>query len=153
MSDGYRIYRVKTDGTGRERVNDEYSDQLVVSGDWMYYISLPAAGYSKGYLCRKKLDGSVRQKITTDPLRIFTLREDLIFYTLFPNNILCKINIDGKNKEKYSDIKCQYINITSEWLFYYETAIEGSGTQVFLNNEGRYRLNIINSKKESYDDF
>lgn len=37
MSDDNHIYRMKTDGSGRTRLNDLYSQGLLADGDWLYY--------------------------------------------------------------------------------------------------------------------
>ena len=58
-SDGYKLYKVKTDGSGREKINDDSSWFINVVGDWIYYVNADD-GYK---LYKVKTDGSGRQVV------------------------------------------------------------------------------------------
>jgi hypothetical protein len=49
------IYRVRTDGTGRAKLNDASSSLINIAGDWIYYES--------GGFYRMKTDGSENQQV------------------------------------------------------------------------------------------
>ena len=38
-SDGEKIYKIRTDGSGREKINNDSSWEINVVGDWIYYRS------------------------------------------------------------------------------------------------------------------
>jgi meiotically up-regulated gene 157 (Mug157) protein len=60
---GEKLYCIKTDGTGRQKLNDDRSRNVIVAGDWVYYINLNDFSYN---LYRIKTDGSGRQKLNDD---------------------------------------------------------------------------------------
>jgi len=56
LDDNAKIYKVKTDGSGKEKINDDMSLFISIAGNWIYYDNLDD---HKAY--RIKTDGSERQ--------------------------------------------------------------------------------------------
>lgn len=58
-SDNNKLYRIMTDGTGRTKLNNEFSANIKILGDWVFYTSKDS---NKGcYLIKK--DGSRKYKL------------------------------------------------------------------------------------------
>lgn len=57
-SDIGRVYKIKTDGTERQRVNNMIAHQMYVLDDWIYYYGW------EGKLYRMKTDGSEFKTMT-----------------------------------------------------------------------------------------
>ena len=56
--DDYKLYKIKTDGSKRQKVSDDTFGCINVVGDWIYY-----SNWSEGYeIYKVKTDGSERQK-------------------------------------------------------------------------------------------
>ena len=55
---GGKLYKMKTDGTGKTKINDDDAMVINVLGDWLYY----GTG-SQGYTIKVKIDGTGRQII------------------------------------------------------------------------------------------
>jgi len=53
---GMDIYAIKTDGSGRVKLNDDKSESINIVGDWIYYIN-----WDDGLLYTIKTDGTGRQ--------------------------------------------------------------------------------------------
>jgi hypothetical protein len=60
--DGSKLYVIKTDGSGRQKLNDDRSWNIKVSGDRIYYVN----SSDGGKLYTIKIDGSDRQKLSDD---------------------------------------------------------------------------------------
>jgi hypothetical protein len=58
-NDHFKIYKNKTDGRGREKINDDDAWYINVVGDWIYYFTLDDG--EKIY--KVKIDGSERQQV------------------------------------------------------------------------------------------
>jgi hypothetical protein len=56
------IYKIKTDGSNLTPVNSDATNELIVGGDWIYYL---AAGYDNATLYKIKTDGSSRTQLST----------------------------------------------------------------------------------------
>jgi hypothetical protein len=56
-SDDGKLYKIKTDGSGRQKLNDDVSSYINVIGDWIYYTD------DIGNICKIKTDGSERQLV------------------------------------------------------------------------------------------
>ena len=54
-SDGHKIYKIRTDGTQRTKLNDDYSKDINVVGDWIYYENI-----SDDELYKVRTDGTQR---------------------------------------------------------------------------------------------
>ncbi len=55
IDDNWKIYKIRTDGSGREQVNNDRSWFLSVFGDWIYYEDAADDIY------KVRIDGSDRQ--------------------------------------------------------------------------------------------
>jgi len=68
--DNGKLYKIKTDGSGKQKLSDDKADYINVIGDWIYYI---AGRYSNEYggqvyddntkMYRMKTDGTQRQLV------------------------------------------------------------------------------------------
>ena len=56
--DDNRIYRIKTDGTNRMKINDTWTEGLNVSNEWAYYVNSENRS-----IYRIKVDGTNEQRL------------------------------------------------------------------------------------------
>ncbi len=57
VSDGQRLYRVRKDGGGLERIIDQSIEDLILLDDVFYYRSAHAEGYDKDSLLKERMEG------------------------------------------------------------------------------------------------
>lgn len=53
------LYKIRTDGSGRQRLSDESSLYINVAGEWIYYVNFD----DEGRIYKIKTDGSGRQRV------------------------------------------------------------------------------------------
>lgn len=93
------LYKIKTDGTGRQKLDSSQISYINVKDDWIYY------GIYKGGIYKIKIDGTGKQKLSDDDQSGIYIIGDLIFYEKRENNTfkslgIFKMNFDGSNNQK-----------------------------------------------------
>ena len=119
-SAGY-IYSIKTDGTDQKKLCDDVIGGYTVGGGQIYYID--ASG-----LCSMNLDGSHQKTLSADfPGRYIQVMDNRIFYTTgsasaFPyaddDLKIFSIKLDGSDRQKLTDDRCDYINAAGGRVYY-----------------------------------
>ena len=92
--DGEKIYKIKTDGSEREKINDDYSGFINVVGDWIYYSNQDDAGK----IYKIKTDGSGREKINDDYSWFINVVGDWIYCYTSHGHKTYKIKTDGSGR-------------------------------------------------------
>lgn len=116
-ADGECLYKIKTDGTIKTKLNNEKSSNMQVVDDWVYYTS---DVNDKRHLYKIRIDGSNKTdtKIKVDSVNIGS---DWIFYANQEDEYrLYKIRTDGTEKSKLSDHKVAQIGVAGDWLYFRE---------------------------------
>jgi hypothetical protein len=94
----YGLYRMKTDGSGRQKLNDDESWFIDVAGDWVYYSN----DSDEGKLYRMKTDGSGRQRLGDDRCIEVDAAGDWIYYVIEGYRIadarLYRVKVDGSGR-------------------------------------------------------
>lgn len=121
LSDGQGIYRMKTDGTGMEKLC-ESGQNLQISAEYVYFTSTYEAEYDKSgmvteepseydddFLYRMKKDGSERELIATDVWQ-YVLSDGCpeVWYTgsiycikwMDQKYVLYRMDLDGQNEQE-----------------------------------------------------
>lgn len=114
VSDGSRIYRVKTDGSERECIVSDSADMLQVAGDRIFYQSKADGGlYSAG------LDGSGKLRIVKDRVSCFTLSSGVIYYRNdSEGGALWCCSIDGFDAQELAAGSCNYPAVYENNVYY-----------------------------------
>ena len=114
VSDGSRIYRVKTDGSERECIVSDSADMLQVAGDRIFYQSKADGGlYSAG------LDGSGKLRIVKDRVSCFTLSNGVIYYRNdSEGGALWCCSIDGFDAQELAAGSCNYPAVYENNVYY-----------------------------------
>jgi hypothetical protein len=74
-SDGYKLYRIRTDGSDRTKLNDDGSSCINVVGDWVYYNN-----GNDHKLYKIRTDGSDRTKLNDDDSIYINVVGDWVYY-------------------------------------------------------------------------
>ncbi|HNX15170.1 MAG TPA: DUF5050 domain-containing protein [Oscillospiraceae bacterium] len=127
--DSLDIYRIKPDGTGREKIVDNaiFREDFYVHNGWLYYQQEYYISGYEGGLSRVRVDGGDVQKIGESG--IFMIYKDMIFYTSTneqEETIICKMNLDGSNpvtlciheyESKYDNFPYSMF-IVDDWIYF-----------------------------------
>jgi len=107
------LYKIKTDGTGKAKLSDDFATEINVVGDWIYY--------SNEGICKIKTDGTGKTKISSEGVGYINVIDDWIYY-LDDKIILYKIKTDGTGKTKISDDEWIYFKtnlvLVGDWIYY-----------------------------------
>lgn len=135
------IYKMKIDGTNKERVMKDESDEDNVSidyfsiiGDWIYYIDF----YKDFY--RVRVDGTELARISDIRTCAFVFDNNSLYYNnWFDKWSLYKVGMSSNNKIKLTEEKPISMNQSSDWIYFVGSTY----------NEGNlYRIKKDGSKKE-----
>lgn len=143
--DGY-IYRIKTNGTERIKLNNDSSSFLNLVGDFLYYTR---KGSDSDGTYQMKIDGSSKTKICNEKSYFLNVRDKWMFYSseaAYGN--LCKKSIDDREQKSIlcSDM-VSYVNVENGWIYYsnysdhrclYKIDIEGKNRQKLTNHPASY---------------
>ena len=145
---GSYIYKVKTDGTGKKKLNEYASSYINILGDWIYYSN----NSDNGCIYKMKTDGTKEKKLNNDASEYVTTVGDWIYYkSSSDNDHLFKIKTDGTGRIKLSDRICYYVNVVGDWVYYLDFSngnsinkIRTDGTdETCICYDSCYDLNVV----------
>ena len=146
-SDSYKLYKIKTDGTGESKLSDDMPKYINVLGDWIYYSNDSDAGK----LYKIKTDGTGKAMLSDDDAYYVNAEGDWIYYKNNSDaNRLYKIKTDGTGKTKVNDDMSYDITAAGGWIYYvnesdgykiYKIKTDGTG-RTKLNDNTSYDINV-----------
>ena len=147
------IYKIRTDGSNRTRVSDDYTFKINVVDDWIYYITEgePFSSHPFPGIYRVRTDGSERTRVSDDPVYAgdsapVIVVGDWIYYKQFrivdgdcPDSQavagIYKMRTDGSSRIKIGYYEEITINVVGDWIYYikgtgsYRVRTDGTGHQ------------------------
>jgi hypothetical protein len=130
VNNNWNIWRMKTDGSNMESLNDDISSCINIAEDWIYYIN-----NSNGNVYRMRTDGYGKEKLNDEYTMSICVLNGWIYHTKVEGlgNGIYRMRVDGSDSEKINgnNIDPREVNITAagDWVYY-------SGA----NNDGIYRM-------------
>ena len=115
--DGYKMYRVKTDGSMKTRLSEDRIQGYTVSGDWIFYSNWDDVSS----IYKMKTDGSLRTKICSESAVFDLIAADgwIYFMNINDNFKIYKVKPDGAEKTKICDDKPGIkFRISGDWIYY-----------------------------------
>jgi len=110
-----RIFRMNTDGTNQQKLNDDFSYYVCPHDDWIYYNNSD----DSNKIYKIKTDGTDRQLLCNDDGADINTDDDWVYYLNESNGMkLFKIKKDGTCRTKLSNDSGGLINIAGDWIFY-----------------------------------
>lgn len=113
--------RIKTDGTGVERILDSSTHSFAINNGWIYYVS------SNGSINKMKVDGSNKSTIykpnNFSPYSI-NISGNYIFFSADnqtaseENYGIYRIGMDGSGFVRLSKSWCRHFAISSNWIYF-----------------------------------
>jgi hypothetical protein len=110
------IYKIGIDGSNKEKIADKGSENITVTGDWVYYVD------SNNIITRIKTDGTKETKLaaTITSLHPLSIAEDWIYF-VNTNFEICKVKTDGTTTEKVFKPASGAVDIygvKNGWIYY-----------------------------------
>lgn len=129
--DSGQLYKVKTDGTLRTKVSDDFVWCMNIVGEYIYYSNTS----NNKSIYKIKKDGTGRTKLNSDVSEYVNVVKDWIYYSnASDGHKIYKVNINGTGRTKVTDIPGTYLNYSN-------------GKLVFVNTK-TYDLNYIDSSNQ-----
>lgn len=136
------IYKIKTNGKGREKIIGDSGVYVSVVDGWIYYVN-----YSDDDCIYKVcVDGTGRQKLNNEASTMLNVVEGWIYYTNGEYKGLHKMRTDGTGHILLSDDECKYINVVDDWI-YYCNIVDGN-TIYKVQTNGTVREKICDDESE-----
>jgi len=116
-SDGNSLYKIRTDGTGRTKLNDESSLRINVVGEWVYYYSdiLGDGGPVNSPVYKIRIDGTERTWLFDEAIWCMTVVGDWIYFS--NEDGLYKIRTDATGRMKLHNDYVHGINVVGDWIY------------------------------------
>lgn len=111
------IYKIKTDGKGKQKISDDYGMYLNQAGNYLYYLEASMKEEGTFNIVKVKTNGENKEIMVEDvDTSKVTLVDNWIYY--FKNYQLYRIKIDGKSKEKLLDKSIMSYEIIGDFIYY-----------------------------------
>jgi hypothetical protein len=148
-TDNNSLYKIRTDGTERTKLNSERSLQINVVGDWVYYAddNIDDSGRNNGSVHKIRTDGTQRTWLFDGRTSFMTVTSDWIYYAT--DNGLYRIRTDGTGMTMLHSTRVFYINVVGDWIYYsegdtahlYKIRTDGTG-RTQLNFDISHNINV-----------
>ena len=134
-SDEYKLYKIRTDGTGRTKLNNDTSLNINLEGEFIYYTNISDA--NKIY--KIKVDGTGRTKLNSDEAAFLNVDNGWLYYANVADEYkIYKLKTDGTGRVKISDYSAAFINVNNGYIYYSDLEY----------NQFSYRLRIGGTQRE-----
>ena len=78
--DNKRLYKMRRDGSGKQKLSDDACISIGVSGDWVYYIDFTQ--HHTNRICRVRTDGSRKQFLNDEDCANLRVEGDWLYYDI-----------------------------------------------------------------------
>jgi hypothetical protein len=144
---GGGMYKIKTDGTGAAKLNEDTCWWINAAGEWLYY----ANGSDNYKLYKIKTDGTSKTKVSDETMYAIHVIGDWIYYTDYSDSFdnsgkIYKMKTDGTGKTLVSDTISYSINVTGSWVYYgtgsalFKIKTDGTGKRKLTEDTSYYNL-------------
>ncbi|MCL2196186.1 MAG: DUF5050 domain-containing protein [Treponema sp.] len=138
--DGGKIYKMRADGTQRQKLNNNESCFINVLGEWIYYIDFSG----KGNIYKMRTDGTQPQKLNDEASYSLSVVGEWVYYlTSSDESKIYKMRTDGTQRQKLNNDKIdEPFNLTDEWIYY---ANRDDGRKIYkIRTDGTQRQKLNN---------
>lgn len=140
VSDAGKIYRIKKDGSDKQKINDDASTNIIVANGCVYYRNHSDGGK----IYRIDIDGNNRMKLNDDNSCDINVYNDWLYYINCDDvhKIYC-VKIDGTDRKKISDdSNTFYLTVLDGSAYYYSY---GSANKIYrMRTDGKDKQTLYN---------
>jgi hypothetical protein len=146
----YGLYKMRTDGTQKTRLNDDYPRYINVIGDWVYYIS-------SGAIYKVRTDGTDRTLLYTAEnyfVAYLNVVGDWMYFKDTDNSDsdfnVYKLRTDGTDLSVACDDQIWGMYIANGWIYYINW--DDSMSSVFkIRTDGTEKTRVFNDYVRSFN--
>ncbi len=140
---GGNIYRMHLDGSGIEKLNDEYCSHLSIGNGKIYYSK-----YDNGSkFMTMNLKGGEQKVMNEDAANYINVMKDWIYYSNdLDGGKIYRMYLDGSGRGKLNEDSSSFVSVSGEWIYY---SNEDDGNRIYrmnLNGSNEQKLNFTSSK-------
>lgn len=143
-NDGFKLYKMRADGSEKTKLNDNISYCINVVEDWIYYINNSDIDASQ-CIYKMRTDGSENTKLNDSMSEDINVIGDWIYYKKYCGNgdwKLHKLAVDGSQEIMLYDRAISDFCVTNDWIYF--TDYEGGGDyslcKIRTNGSGKTKL-------------
>ncbi|HWQ88997.1 MAG TPA: DUF5050 domain-containing protein [Desulfitobacteriaceae bacterium] len=131
VDDSHKIYRIKTDGTGREKIGDDkVPGRFMLKNGWIYYSNES----DSSRLYKIKIDGTGKTKLCEDYSQDISVSGEWVYYSnANDEGKIYRVKKDGSGKAKVNNVKS--LNISANEEFIYFSAENSGGKLMVIEND------------------
>lgn len=145
------LCKVRTDGSGRTRLNGDLAAYLNVVGDWLYYVK-EAEEIEEHGVYKVRTDGSGRTRLSEDLAAYLNVVGDRLYYSGCVNEDVDEFGIysvrtDGSGRTRIvEDWWAEYLNVVGDWVYFCgESAVDDEG--IYVYDKGIYKVRTDGSER------
>lgn len=144
VNDGYKLYRMRLDGSGRQKLNDNKSYYINVVGDWIYYKM--EDGTVPSYIYRIHFDGTGEERLYKgyDIRNVYVVNNTIYFSE--PIDGIQKMSLDGTNRRQINGNYVDSMIVQDDSIYFNQSLwgrilkvrTDGSGLEMLRDNPTTY---------------
>jgi len=132
------IYKIKTDGTGKKKLNDKTPAYINVVGNWIYFTWISDGSG----IYKIKTDGTRETLILEGSYDNVTVVGGWIYYRYLNNGkgSIYKIKTDGTGKKKLCGDDSWNVCVADGWIYYSNHGDDGKIYRIDTNGKNRKKI-------------
>ena len=112
------LFKVQVNGTDRIQITNDYSGNINVIGEWVYYTRWENIS-TGNQIYQIRTDGTDRAKLNNDNASSINVVGDWIYYiSVTDDRNIYKMRTDGSERTKLNNDKSYSINVVDRWIYY-----------------------------------
>ncbi|MFP4977309.1 DUF5050 domain-containing protein [Paenibacillus sp. CN-4] len=136
-----QMYKMKTDGTGKQKLSGDSVSELTVQDGWIYYTSF----YQK--ILKVDVNGKSKTRLLSaasggGSISGLNVQGDWLYFN--QNSKLYKMRTDGSELTKLSDDFAYNLNVSGDWVYYCDYS--GNKNLVRIRTDGTQRQELTQRK-------
>lgn len=142
------IYRIRIDGSEREKIIGAWASSLIVVEDWIYYTNTDPDSFLDWGIYRVRIDGTEHTRITHGTAKYMNIQDSWIYYFHDPSNDreeywgIYKVKIDGSELTRLTENLACDLNVLGDWIYFVQKG--------FIYDEKEYGLYKIDLDGDNY---
>lgn len=143
-NDGFKLYKMRADGSEKTKLNDNISYCINVVEDWIYYINNSDIDAPQ-CIYKMRTDGSENTKLNDSMSEDINVIGDWIYYKKYCGNgdwKLHKLAVDGSQEIMLYDRAISDFCVTNDWIYFtdYEDGWDYSLCKIRTDGSGKTKL-------------
>jgi hypothetical protein len=135
IKEGWKLYKMKTDGSSITKINDDISGFINVIGEWIYYTNF--SDIDKIY--KIKTDGSNKTKINNEVSWDINVVDDWIYY-INESCKLYKMKTDGSRRTRITDDLVDNIIVRNNWIYYITYSEDNKLYKISIDGKNKTKI-------------